>query len=264
MAERSGHARREAFDEVAERYDRARPGYPAELIEDLADLAGLRPGSRVLEVACGTGQLTVSLARLGVSVVGVELGPRLAALARRNVAEYDRVEVVGADFESWTLPPEPFDAVTCAMAFHWLDPDVRVHKSADALRPGGSLAVVRTHHVAGGTPGFEAAMQGCYARWDPRHDADFRLSTVDEFRSHDGYDLSQRFGADPRRWYPRDVDHTSQTFADLVGTYPPILAMDPDAREGLLSCLADVIDTRFGGRITRRYLTELQVVTVVT
>jgi ubiquinone/menaquinone biosynthesis C-methylase UbiE len=47
------------FDEDAELYDRARPGYPTELYDDLAELAGVRTGSRVLEVGCGTGQATV-------------------------------------------------------------------------------------------------------------------------------------------------------------------------------------------------------------
>ncbi|CAM5396715.1 hypothetical protein SMICM304S_10061 [Streptomyces microflavus] len=44
------------FDEDAELYDRARPGYPPGLYDDLAELAGAGPGSRVLEVGCGTGQ----------------------------------------------------------------------------------------------------------------------------------------------------------------------------------------------------------------
>src|SRR4029079_16021192 len=59
---------RAIFDEDAERYDRARPGYPAELFADLAALTGLRPGDRVLEVGPGTGQATVPLAKRGYRV----------------------------------------------------------------------------------------------------------------------------------------------------------------------------------------------------
>ncbi|MDX3505167.1 hypothetical protein PV689_24895 [Streptomyces sp. ATCC51928] len=55
------------FDEDAELYDRARPGYSPELYDDLVDLAGARPGRRVLEIGCGTGQATVPLAALGYS-----------------------------------------------------------------------------------------------------------------------------------------------------------------------------------------------------
>lgn len=46
-----------------------------------------------------------------------------------------------ADFETWPLPKEPFDAVVSATAFHWIDAAVRMAKAADALRPGGVLAV---------------------------------------------------------------------------------------------------------------------------
>src|SRR5947209_4923085 len=80
-----GIRRRESLDEVAERYDRARPGYPLALVDDLVDLACLGRGSRVLEIGCGTGQLTVPLAERGVSLVGVELGANLAAIARRKL-----------------------------------------------------------------------------------------------------------------------------------------------------------------------------------
>ncbi|MER5895917.1 methyltransferase domain-containing protein, partial [Streptomyces sp. NPDC001876] len=69
------------FDEDAELYDRARPGYPPELYDGLAELAGARPGSRVLEVGCGTGQATVPLAGRGCRITAVEAGARMAAVA---------------------------------------------------------------------------------------------------------------------------------------------------------------------------------------
>src|SRR5262249_46756183 len=90
--------RRSVFDEVAELYDRARPGYPAELLADLARLAGAGPGCRVLEVGCGTGQLTVGLAEQGCEVVALDVGPTLAALARRNLAHHPSAQVIGAAF----------------------------------------------------------------------------------------------------------------------------------------------------------------------
>ena len=79
-------ALRGTFDEAPELYDRVRPGYPEEAFEDLATLARLRPGSRVLEIGCGTGQATVPLAARGFEVVAVELGAGLAKVARRNLA----------------------------------------------------------------------------------------------------------------------------------------------------------------------------------
>src|SRR5919109_4571971 len=80
------------FDEDAERYDRARPGYPPELYDDLEELAGAGPGSRVLEVGCGTGQATVPLAGRGCRITAVEAGACMAAVARRNVARAAAVD----------------------------------------------------------------------------------------------------------------------------------------------------------------------------
>src|SRR4051812_20711930 len=112
---------RETFEQAPELYDRVRPGYPDALFEDLEELAGLRPGSRVLEVGCGTGQATVALARRGYEIVAVELGAGLAGLARRNLAAFGAARVVNAAFEEWPLPAESFDVVAVATAFHWLD-----------------------------------------------------------------------------------------------------------------------------------------------
>src|SRR5258708_341731 len=171
---------RETFDDAAELYDRVRPGYPAALFADLADLAGLEPGSRVLEIGCGTGQATVPLAERGYAIVAVELGVGLAAVAWRKLAAYPSVTVVVSAFEDWPLPAQRFDAVVSATAFHWLDPAIRVSKSADALRAGGTLATVSTHHIAGGDTAFFAEAQKCYERWDPATPPGLYLQRPDE------------------------------------------------------------------------------------
>src|ERR687885_2663713 len=145
---------REVFDEAAELYDRARPGYPAALFSELAELACIGPGCRVLEIGCGTGQATVPLAERGCEIVCVELGASLAAVARRKLARFPSVRVEVTAFEAWPLPAEPFDTVCAATAFHWIDPAVRVTKAARALRRGGALAPIATHHIAGGDAAF--------------------------------------------------------------------------------------------------------------
>ena len=83
---------RRTFDSVADRYERARPTYPEALYNELAHLADLRPGDRLLEVGCGTGQATVPLARRGFQITCVELGHELAAVARRQLEPFPEVE----------------------------------------------------------------------------------------------------------------------------------------------------------------------------
>jgi len=84
---------RAIFDEDAERYDRARPGYPDVLFDDLCELAQLDAGSRVLEIGCGTGQATRRFAQRGMAIVAVELGANLAAVTRRNLAAFPDTRV---------------------------------------------------------------------------------------------------------------------------------------------------------------------------
>ncbi|MCF3131142.1 class I SAM-dependent methyltransferase [Streptomyces olivochromogenes] len=255
------------FDEDAELYDRARPGYPTELYDDLVELAGARPGSRVLEVGCGTGQATVPLARRGCRITAVEAGPRMAALARRNLAEaaapgWVEVDVVTAEFENWPLPEQPFDAVVSATAFHWIDPAVRMAKAADALRSGGALAVVRNQHVWGGTEEFFVEVQRCYERFDPATPPGLRPPAAAEVEGLDHAEevaRSGRFGATVFRRYEQDLTYTTSEYLELLRTYSGHRALPEAARNGLLGCIAGLIDGRYGGRVTKRYLFELGV-----
>ena len=260
MAQGDRERLRSTFDQAAELYDRARPRYPPALFDDLKELTGIGPGSRVLEIGPGTGQATVPLARRGCQVVAVELGASLAAVARRNLARFPAVEVVTASFEDWPLPTEPFDLVLAATAFHWIDPAVRVTKAADALRPGGWLATVATHHVAGGDESFFAEAQNCYIRWDPETPAEgVALPPAASIPStSEELDRSRRFGPAEFRRYEWDQSYTAGSYRDVLLTYSGHRDLAPAAQTALLECITRLIDTRHGGRITKRYLTELR------
>jgi SAM-dependent methyltransferase len=251
---------RETFSEDAELYERVRPGYPSEMFDDLAELAKIGPGCRVLEIGCGTGQATVPLAERGYEIVAVELGADMAAVARRNLAGFASVEIVVSAFEDWPLPAEPFDVVFAATAFHWVDPEVRVAKAADALRLGGSLCTVGTHHVAGGSEVFFDEVQGCYERFDPSTPPGLRLpAAADIPQDSSELDRSGRFGPAVFRTYEWDLSYSTGGYLDLLGSYSGHRALEPAARTGLLDCIEQMIDDRHGGRITKRYMTDLRV-----
>lgn len=259
MSDADRHRLRATFGEDAELYERARPEYPAELFADLVALALLGPGSSVLEIGCGTGQATVALARLGCAVTAVELGGALAGIARRKLTGFD-ARVVVTPFEDWQLPPEPFDLVVAATSFHWVDPAVRVRKSADALRPGGSLAVVSTHHVAGGTNAFFADAQRCYERFDPATPPGLQLQAADDLPCDSAeFDQSGRFGPVLFRRYVADHTYTSDGYLNLLSTFSGHRALPSPARQGLFSCLRHLIDNNHQGVITKRLMTQLAI-----
>lgn len=135
------HELRAGFDDAAEDYERTRPVCPPQLFDDLIDRAGLRPGDRVIEIGCGTGQATVPLAERGLAVTAVELGAKLAAVARRRLAGFPAAEVVTSSFEDWQPQGGPAAAVVAVSSLHWIDPQLRYAKPHDLLRPGGTMAV---------------------------------------------------------------------------------------------------------------------------
>src|SRR5207248_2323683 len=78
-------SQRTLFDGIAERYEKFRPGYPAHVLEFVAATAGLGPGAAVLEVGCGTGQLTERLAGAGFRVTAIDIGRSMVAAAQRRL-----------------------------------------------------------------------------------------------------------------------------------------------------------------------------------
>jgi SAM-dependent methyltransferase len=248
---------RRTFDGDAELYHRVRPTYPPALFDDLAVLAGVGPGCRLLEIGAGTAIATEPLARLGCEITAVELGANMAAVAARNLAAYPTVRMVVATFEQWPLPVVPFDVALTATAWHWLDPAVRVDKAAQALRPGGTLAVVETHHIAGGTEAFFADVQDCYERFDPTTTPGLRLPTTEEVPRIADTDHSGLFTPATFRRHEWQLTYPTTGYLDVLMSYSGHRAMPPHDRAGLFACIQNLIDERYGGQISKRYLTQL-------
>ena len=128
------------------------------------------------------------------------------------------------------------------------------------LRSGGALAVVSTHHVAGGDEQFFADAQRCYERWDPATPPGLRLSATEDVPfDRDQFESSGRFGQVAFRRYEHQQTYATSEYRDLLLSYSNHRAMEPAARSGLLACIAQLIDEHYRGQITKCYLNELAV-----
>ena len=130
------------FDEVASTYHDTRPDYPAAVFDQVIRAASLPSDGRILEIGCGTGKATLPFASRGLQILCLEPGSNLAAAARIRLKDFPLVQVLNMTFEQWPLQRENFDLVVSAQAFHWVDPTVRLPKTASALKRSGHLALI--------------------------------------------------------------------------------------------------------------------------
>jgi len=251
---------RATFEEVPELYDRVRPTYPPELFDDLAELAGLPEGARLLEIGTGPGKASVPLAERGYEIVGIELGERLAMLARRNLAGFPNVEIVNADFESWEPAAAGFDAVVSFTAFHWIDPEVRYEKTARLLREGGSLAIVETSHVLpeGGDP-FWIEVQDDYREVFPDDGAHRPPAPGEVDGMSEELEASGCFSRAEVRRYVWEVTYSAEEYVGVLETYSGHRATDLALRERLYELIRLRIDARPGREVRKSYLALMSV-----
>lgn len=250
----------ESFDPAAVDYNAFRPPYPTEVVQIVVSAGHLSEASRVLEVGCGTGQLSVDLARRGCELVAVEMGPNLARLAQKNLAPFPRAGVEMATFEAWSLPAAKFDAVVCAAAFHWLDPDVRFTKSAEALHPGGFLIIVHVHHVRGGTSGFFEDTQPIYMKWGLSDDPFFQPPRASELSPmYPELDFLAEYGSVRRHRVeiPRTLSATS--YVGWLKTDSLVLSLSPEHRRGFLADISHLIESKYNGEASRNRVYEVVV-----
>ncbi len=130
------------YSPVADIYYNARPGYSQELINRAVALAELSSEPRILEVGCGPGNATVAFAEFDFSITCIEPNQDFCRLAQRNCAPYPKVEICNTSFEEWAMSANHFNAVLSANAFHWISPEIRYSKAAEALQDNGFLILL--------------------------------------------------------------------------------------------------------------------------
>lgn len=260
--------RRLVFGDDAEEYDARRPDYPDAMIDDVVAAAGPGPA---LEVGAGTGKATTAFAARGLDLTCLEPDPRMAAVLQRRIAGRPAVRVIGTLFEDWT-PDRAYGLLFSGQAWHWVDGDRRNDLAADALAPGGTLALFwnisqladRNVHAAladvderfgmsdGHTPHHLLAEDFPDPDPDPALEwAQLRLTGDDRFTGLRGH-----------RYHRDDDALTSTEYADLIATTSHYRVLEPGVRETVLIAVVAAIDAE-GGVVRRVTDTDLALATRV-
>jgi SAM-dependent methyltransferase len=245
------------FNEIAVEYDRNRPTYPDVLIDRACEVAGIGVGDRVLEVGCGTGQLTRSLLARGLRVTALEPGDRLIRVAEENLKDAGDLELVHARLEDVQLPRERYQAVFSASAIHWVDPDLGWRKIADALASDGTLALIQYFGLQEQrSVDDQEALLSALRRHAPEvaatlptyRDLDRMIAGVRERRGNvadawawlGSYDIGRDYAADlfedlQLATVPTLVEHTADELNALLATMSFWARLSPRQRDALVN-----------------------------
>jgi SAM-dependent methyltransferase len=250
--------RRRAFDSFAAHYDRARPGYPALVADDIGRACGLTSTSRILEIGPGTGQATRLFARKGMQLTALEPSPALAQLARKNLAAFPTVVIVEQAFEEAYIPNGEIDLIYAAQSFHWVDTPAGFRKTHDLLHEQGTLALfwnlkrplelpiqrafdeLYRHHYQG-EPWF-CMNEECLERSRREREEKIKAS---------GF-----FTVNAVRDYPWSHRYTSKEYLALVDSYVDHRLLPRKQKQRLYQGLAAAIEAA-GGNLTVPYTTVL-------
>jgi SAM-dependent methyltransferase len=240
----------ESFGSDPERYDRARPRYPEAMVERIVAAC---PGPEVLDVGIGTGIAARQFQAAGCRVLGVEPDARMAKFAQQRGLV---VEV--AKFEAWDPAGRAFDAIVAAQSWHWVDPIAGAAKAAQALRPGGRLAVF--WNVFEPSPDVAEAFSAVYRRVMPGLPrSPWAMPSPDGYsvlraKAADGIRRAGGFG-DPEQWsFEWERSYTRGQWLDQLPTHGDNSQLLPAKLEELLEGVGDAIDS-IGGSFTIQYST---------
>ncbi|HEX4814562.1 MAG TPA: methyltransferase domain-containing protein [Nonomuraea sp.] len=237
--------RAESFGSLALQYDRFRPSFPEALIDRLA---AVRPAD-VLDVGCGTGKVAAALRRRGIEVLGVELDPRMAEVARGKGIT---VEVAG--FEDWDDAGRRFDLIVSGDAWHWIDPAKGMRRATELLRSGGTIARFWSFHELDAQ--VLRAFEPVYREHAPgaHMGGNIPKSTeeaVDPFAGNDAFTAVESMA------YHWELTLTSDEWVGLVSTFSDHLRLADADRDALLRGLHQVIEG-LGGAVRTKSTTFVQ------
>jgi len=144
------------FSSRVENYVKYRPGYPPEVIHTLTTTCGLKPASKVADIASGTGLFTRLLLDNGNQVFAIEPNAEMRDAGEKFLSGYPNLTTLSGSAEATTLRDHSVDFITAAQAAHWFDRDKARREFVRILKPGGWCALIWNERQTATTPFLRA------------------------------------------------------------------------------------------------------------
>jgi SAM-dependent methyltransferase len=246
--------RKSWYGDVAQTYNRVRPKYASAFLDRVVEVANLPNSGKILEVGCGPGTATLSLAKMGFSVIALE--PNLAAceVARQNVAAYPNVEIINTSFEEWEPVDREFDAIVAATSWHWVLPANKYQKAASLLKNTGTLILLWNTTMMPPLAIFESLSEifrpdlPAFAEYKDRDREVWELNIFADAAIDSG--LFSNLQTEVRT---NEVNYAIDDYLQLLTTYSPCIALAPASRHQLLESLRAVLAQKCGNQMPLSY-----------
>lgn len=229
-----------SFGVAADTYERGRPPYPPDAVAWLVP----EHARTVVDLGAGTGKLTRALRAPGREVVAVEPS---AGMREQFSQVLPGLRVLEGTGESIPLPDASVDALVCAQAWHWVDPERAVPEAARVLRPGGRLSLVWNRRDVS-------------VPWVAELDRILRDYAAAPTEDRQVERVNAPFGPVERQDFRWSHPMTVAEIMDMVASRSYVITLEPATREELLARVRALVDARRPVEmpyVTESYRTEL-------
>ena len=245
---------------TAEYYDRFRLSYPDTLISDLAHRTGASGRGRLLDLACGTGQLAFALRSSFAEVWAVDQEPDMVAVVAAKAASGDgapRVLPVVASAEELDAPPAHFSVAVIGNAFHRLPRDLVAGRVHGWLRPGGFLALCWSSGTQAGGSDWQLAFGALLSRWQTALGGGGRVPANWDHARRERPDASVLTEAGFELiGQPEFLVEDRWTLPELAGFARTLSILPADALADHAAAFDDALAAELGPYVRDGYLTE--------
>ena len=250
------------FNNVAEQYEKYRPGYADDLYKAIFEYCPIKADSNVVEIGIGAGQATLPVLKTGCRLTAVEPGERFSQLCREKFNGYPTFSVINEKFEDAVFDENTVDMVFSASAFHWIPEEIGYKKVFEMLKSGGIFARFANHPFRDkGNPELSEEIDEQYRKYYSVYHGRTHCPPA-EYTEKDAEQrsiIAEKYGFTDiqHHMFYRIRTFTAEEYIKLLGTYSDHIVISEPIRSEFFSKIYEAIE-RYGGRINIYDTMDLQ------